>query len=201
MKLHRDIGVSQVTLRGSLAATHRARRGKANKLFAGPVEIDETYWLGVQGQRSSTPRRSSGLRGGVGKARRSVRRIARSQQGQGQGRREHRREDPTEVRPALPMAQPSIRTTQRPTSACASSTMRAGPAKALVSTSGNDGPHQKDGIESFMPCSSGRTRASTTRSAPSTCNATLTNSGPPRRPRKDTLDQMQTVVAGMVDAG
>ena len=70
MKLHRDLGVTQKTA-WFLAQRLRAALAQGGPLFAGPVEVDETYFGGRRRNMSNTKRKAladAGVgRGSVGK--------------------------------------------------------------------------------------------------------------------------------------
>ena len=68
MKLHRDVSITQKT---AWHLAHRIRRsmgtGGSNTLFAGPVEVDETYIGGKRRNMPKSKRRGLEGRGAVGK--------------------------------------------------------------------------------------------------------------------------------------
>ena len=66
MKLHRDIGVTQKTS-WFLAHRLRAALSQDGMLFAGPVEVDETYVGGKRRNMPKAKRKELGVRGPVGK--------------------------------------------------------------------------------------------------------------------------------------
>ncbi len=65
MKLHRDLGITQ---KSAWHLAHRIRESwdKRGGLFFGPVEVDETYVGGVEGNKHASKKLKKG-RGGVGK--------------------------------------------------------------------------------------------------------------------------------------
>ena len=68
MKLHRDIGVTQKTAWFMLHRIREAWRGERAALFTGPVEIDETHVGGLRKNMSKSKRKTMEGRGAVGKA-------------------------------------------------------------------------------------------------------------------------------------
>ena len=66
MKLHRDIGVSQPTAWYMLQPIRKAWESK-EPLFAGPLEVDETYLGGKESNKHESKKLKAG-RGTVGKA-------------------------------------------------------------------------------------------------------------------------------------
>ena len=67
MKLHRDLKVTQKTAWFMLHRIREAWRQERGALFAGPVEIDETYFGGIEKNKHGNKKQRLG-RGGVGKA-------------------------------------------------------------------------------------------------------------------------------------
>ena len=66
MKLHRDIGVTQSTAWFMLQRIRKAWESK-DSLFAGPLEVDETYFGGRERNKHESKKRKAG-RGTAGKA-------------------------------------------------------------------------------------------------------------------------------------
>ena len=66
MKLHRDLGITQ---RSARFLAHRLRQAwkDSGPQFAGPVEVDETYFGGREGNKHDHKKKRLG-RGGIGKA-------------------------------------------------------------------------------------------------------------------------------------
>ena len=67
MKLHRDIGVTQKTAWFMLHRIREACFDHHRAVFAGPVEVDETYMGGIEGNKHAHKKQRLG-RGGVGKS-------------------------------------------------------------------------------------------------------------------------------------
>ena len=177
MKLHRDIGVTQKTAWFMLQRIRKAWESE-DSLFTGPIEVDETYMGGKERNKHKGKKIKAG-RGTVGKT--AV-----------VGAKDHKTNKikaavvkATDAKtlqgfvkatdallPPRSLVRPSILTTQRPTRACPSITPASATASASMST---EWPIPTE-LSRSGRCSSVRTRASITRSAPSTCNATWTNS-------------------------
>ncbi len=67
MKLHRDLKVTQKTAWFMLHRIRETWSAKLEGLFAGPVEVDETYFGGREGNKHAHKKQRLG-RGGIGKA-------------------------------------------------------------------------------------------------------------------------------------
>ncbi len=67
MKLHRDLKVTQKTAWFMLHRIREAWGQERESLFAGPVEVDETYFGGREGNKHAHKKKRLG-RGGIGKA-------------------------------------------------------------------------------------------------------------------------------------
>ena len=67
MKMHRDIGVTQKTAWFMLQRIREACFNKRSEAFEGPVEVDETYFGGREGNKHAKKKQRLG-RGGVGKS-------------------------------------------------------------------------------------------------------------------------------------
>ena len=67
MKLHRDLKVTQKTSWFMLHRLREAWAGDVGELMAGPVEVDETYLGGLEGNKHAHKKQRLG-RGGIGKS-------------------------------------------------------------------------------------------------------------------------------------
>ena len=67
MKLHRDLKVTQKTAWFMLHRIREVWNVESNGLFAGPVEVDETYLGGLEGNKHAHKKQRLG-RGGIGKS-------------------------------------------------------------------------------------------------------------------------------------
>ena len=67
MKLHRDLKVTQKTAWFMLHRIREVWNVESDGLFAGPVEVDETYMGGREGNKHAHKKQRLG-RGGIGKS-------------------------------------------------------------------------------------------------------------------------------------